>query len=69
MELTVDSDKFNKLLKETVQQRHAIQRVRDLHTKENWDVCPVCCTWSEEEQDYVGYTNPCPTIKALDGVE
>jgi hypothetical protein len=47
--------------------REAIVRVRELHNKADWDVCPVCIQWDELEQDYVGVTNPCQTIKALDG--
>lgn len=45
----------------------SINRVKELHTRENWDVCPVCIRWDEAEQDYVGFENPCPTMKALYG--
>lgn len=61
MELTVDSNEFNKLLKEIVQQRNAIQRVRELHTKSVVnDGFPSQCT-------LCGYEYPCVTLQALDG--
>ena len=47
--------------------REAIARVRKLHLNPRWDVCPTCFYWDETQREYVGFLNPCPTIKALDG--